>query len=391
MKAGWSPARAAIFWWAVLTAVGTFVLIFVGGLVTSHGAGLTVPDWPNSFGYNMFTFPISRWVGGIFLEHSHRLIGTFVGLFTALLAGGLWVVESKKENRWAGIAVVVGVVVLLGFRVMPVYLTLATLAPIAVVVCGFLYRGDGGRLRWLGMAALAAVVLQGVLGGVRVVWLKDEIGIFHGMLAQTFFVFITLLAIMTSRAFLENRWADYEPHPTLRWWALGATVLIFCQLGLGATMRHEHIGLSIPDFPQAYGQWLPDTSAAVMEKINTARVEAGQMRTTAVQVWVQMAHRFVAVLIAITVFAFAWKARRSVRSVRGWSMVWVVMILGQIALGAWTIWSNKAADIATAHMALGALSLLLGGVLTFRLFCGARTRDFVLPDAPNPRLMQHVA
>lgn len=390
MKAGWSPARAAIFWWAVLTAIGTFVLIFVGGLVTSHGAGLTVPDWPNSFGYNMFTFPISRWVGGIFLEHSHRLIGTFVGLFTALLAGGLWVVESKKEDRWAGIAVVVGVVVLLGFRVMPVYLTLATLAPIAVVVCAFLYRGDGGRLRWLGMAALAAVVLQGVLGGVRVVWLKDEIGIFHGMLAQTFFVFITLLAIMTSRAFLENRWADYEPHPTLRWWALGCAGLIFCQLGLGATMRHEHIGLSIPDFPLAYGQWLPDTSAATMEKINASRVEAGQMRTTAVQVWVQMAHRFVAVLIAVAVFAFAWKARRSVRSVRRWSMVWMVMILGQIALGAWTIWSNKAADVATAHMALGALSLLLGGVLTFRLFCGARTQDFVLPDAPNPRLMQHV-
>ncbi len=391
MKASWSPARAAIFWWAVLTAIGTFVLVCVGGLVTSHGAGLTVPDWPNSFGYNMFTFPISRWVGGIFLEHSHRLIGTFVGLFTALLAGGLWVVESKKENRWAGIAAVFAVVVLLGFRVMPVYLTLATLAPIAVVVCAFLYRRDGGRLRWLGMAALAAVVLQGVLGGIRVVWLKDEIGIFHGMLAQAFFVFITLLAIMTSRRFLENRWADFEPDPLLRWGALGCTALIFCQLGLGATMRHEHIGLSIPDFPLAYGKWLPDTSPEAMDKINAARVEANQMRTTAVQVWVQMAHRGVAVLIALSVFAFAWKARRSVRAVRGWSLLWVVMILCQIALGAWTIWSNKAADIATAHMALGALSLLLGGVLTFRLFCGARIEDFVLPDAPNPRLMAHVA
>lgn len=391
MKPGWTTARAAIHWWAVLTAAFTFVLLCVGGLVTSHGAGLTVPDWPNSFGYNMFTFPISRWVGGIFYEHTHRLIGTFVGLFTALLAGGLWVVESKKEDRWMGIAAVVGVVVLLGFRVMPVYLTLASLAPVAVVVCAFLYRGDGGRLRWLGMAALAAVVLQGVLGGIRVVWLKDEIGIFHGMLAQTFFVFITLLAIMTSRRFLERRWADYEPDAALRWGALGCTALIFLQLGLGATMRHEHIGLSIPDFPLAYGKVLPDTSPEAMEKINAARVADGLMRTNALHVWIQMAHRFVAVLIGVAVIAFAVKARRSVRAVRAWSAVWVVMILCQITLGAWTIWSNKAADVATLHMALGALSLLLGGVLTFRLFCGGRTEDFVLPDAPNPRSMEHAA
>lgn len=155
-------------------------------------------------------------------------------------------------------------------------------------------------------------------------------------------------------------------------------------------MRHEHIGLSIPDFPLAYGQWLPDTSPEAMEKINAVRIEANQMRTTAVQVWVQMAHRFVAVLIAIAVFVFGWKARHSVRAVRGWSLVWVGMILCQIALGAWTIWSNKAADVATAHMALGALSLVLGGVLTFRLFCGARTKDFVLPDGPNSRLLEPV-
>ncbi len=388
MTAG-SPTRYHPFlhWWTVLTAVLTFVLLFVGGLVTSHGAGLAVPDWPNSFGYNMFTFPFSRWVGGIFYEHSHRLIATFVGLFTAVLAGWLWVVESKKEDRWPGVIGVFVVLVLLGVRIMPVYLVLAALASVAVVVCAFLYRGDGGRLRWFGMAALAAVVLQGVLGGVRVVWLKDEIGIFHGMVAQAFFVLISLLAVMTSRDFVENRRADYEPDPALRWGALAATALIFLQLGLGAAMRHEHIGLSIPDFPLAYGQLLPDTSAAAMERINAARVEADEMRTTAVQIWVQMAHRFVAVAIGAAVFAFFWRARRSVRAVRGWAMVWVAMILCQIALGAWTIWSKKAADVATAHMALGALSLLAGGLLTFRLFCGARTRDFILPDAPNSRLM----
>lgn len=383
--------RPFLHWWAVATAGLTFVLLCIGGLVTSHGAGLAVPDWPNSFGYNMFTFPISRWVGGIFYEHTHRLIATFVGLFTAVLAAWLWVTESEKSSRWKGVAVVVFVVALLGIRAMPVYLLLATLAPIAVVVSAWLFRSDGGRLRWLGMAALAAVVLQGVLGGVRVVWLKDEMGIFHGMLAQAFFVFITFLAIMTGRRFGEGRWADYEPHPTLRWWALGATVLVFLQLGLGATMRHEHIGLSIPDFPLAYGRILPDTSPEAMAVINAERVAAHEMRTTAVQIWVQMAHRFVAVIIAAAIFLFAWKARGSVRVVRGWSLLWCVMVVVQITLGAWTIWSKKAADIATLHMALGALTLLVGAILTLRLFLGGRSRDFILPDGPNPRLMEHSA
>jgi cytochrome c oxidase assembly protein subunit 15 len=386
-----SHYRPALHWWAVGTACLTFGLLFVGGLVTSHGAGLAVPDWPNSFGYNMFTFPVSRWVGGILYEHTHRLIATFVGLFTAVLAAWLWVVESKKDVRGPGVAVVVALVVLLGVGVMPVYLALASLAPVAFVACLLLFLRDGGRLRWLAMAALAAVILQGVLGGTRVVWLKDEIGIFHGMLAQSFFVLTSYLAILTSRRFVEGRWADYEPHRTLRWYALGATLLIFLQLGLGATMRHEHIGLSIPDFPLAYGQWLPDTSPAAMERINAERVAHDEMRTTAVQIWVQMVHRFVAVAIAGAVIFFAWLARRSVRAVRGWSLVWVAMVAGQITLGAWTIWSKKAADIATLHMALGALTLLVGAILTLRLFLGARSQDFILPDAPNPRLIEPVA
>jgi heme a synthase len=386
-----SPYSRPLHWWTVGTTLLTFVLLCSGGLVTSLGVGLSVPDWPNSFGYNMFTFPVSRWVSGIFYEHSHRLIGTVVGLLTAILAAWLWVRESEKDARWAGVAAVVAVVVLLGIRQMPVYIGLATTAIVSTVVCLALATRDGGRLRWLGMAALSAVVLQGVLGGVRVVWLKDEIGIFHGMVAQAFFVFLSLLAVMTSRAYREHRWADYEPDLRLRWWAAGLTVVIFLQLGLGATMRHEHIGLSIPDFPLAYGRVLPDTSPAAMEAINAARLDDSQMPVTAVHIWVQMTHRAVAVLVAAGVFYFAWCARRSSRRVRFWSTVWAVMILAQVALGAWTIWSNKAADVATAHMALGALSLLVGGQLTFRLFCGGKTADFAFPDVPEPRLMQGTA
>jgi heme a synthase len=342
MKVGWNSSRAAVHWWAVLTSVLTLVLLCSGGLVTSHGVGMAVPDWPNTFGYNMFLFPISRWVGGIFYEHTHRLIASWIGLMTVILCVGLWM---KDDRKW-----------------VKVY----------------------------GTIAVFFVTIQGLLGGLRVVLIKDEIGIFHALLAQSFFVGITLLAIITSRSFIEKRWADYEPQANLRKWTLITTGLIFFQLGLGATMRHEHIGLSIPDFPLAYGQILPDTSAANVAKINEVRVANHQMATTAAQIWVQMAHRFVAVLIATAVLVVFLKARKHARAARFWSGVWLAMIWVQVGLGAWTIWSNKAADVATAHMVLGALSLVLGSVITYRLYCGARAKDFVLPDARNQRLMEHV-
>src|SRR5678810_1480779 len=84
---------------AVLTACATFPLIFMGGLVTSHGAGMSVPDWPNSYGYNMFTFPPSKWVGGIFYEHTHRLMGTVVGMLAIALAIAAWRIELHSFFR----------------------------------------------------------------------------------------------------------------------------------------------------------------------------------------------------------------------------------------------------------------------------------------------------
>src|SRR3954466_3534950 len=113
---------------AVLLAMLVLGLLWVGGLVTSHGVGMAVPDWPNTFGYNMFFFPISKWVGGIFYEHTHRLVASAVGFLTIILTAWLWI---KEDRRW---------------------------------------------LRWLGVLALAAVIAQGVLGGLRVTRMKDELG-----------------------------------------------------------------------------------------------------------------------------------------------------------------------------------------------------------------------
>src|SRR5512142_3476021 len=80
---------------ALLSAAATLLLVCIGGLVTSHGVGMAVPDWPNTYGYNMFFFPFSQWVGGVFYEHSHRLVASGVGLLTTILA--LWLYGTKSR------------------------------------------------------------------------------------------------------------------------------------------------------------------------------------------------------------------------------------------------------------------------------------------------------
>jgi cytochrome c oxidase assembly protein subunit 15 len=87
---------------AWFTAAATLFLIWSGGLVTSKGVGLAVPDWPTTFGYNMFLFPVSQWVGGIFFEHTHRLIASTVGFLTIILALWIWRIENRKWLRILG-------------------------------------------------------------------------------------------------------------------------------------------------------------------------------------------------------------------------------------------------------------------------------------------------
>ncbi len=175
---------------AVGLCAGTFVLILFGGLVTNTGAALAVPDWPTTFGYNMFLFPWSRMVGGILYEHSHRLLGAAVGLLTIALAVALWVSERR---RW---------------------------------------------LRWLGVTAVLAVSVQGVLGGLRVVLLEDAIAIVHGALAQAFFGLAVCLALATSPS-----WATAPAVPSadavgLRRLAVVTTGVVYLQIVLGAFLTH---------------------------------------------------------------------------------------------------------------------------------------------------------
>ena len=315
----YGTARTLVFAYAVLTVVVAFVLLLSGGLVTSKGVGMTVPDWPNSYGYNMFLFPLSRWVGGIFYEHVHRLIASGVGLMTIILAITLWMAEPRK---W---------------------------------------------VRVLSYIAVATVIVQGVLGGLRVTMILDEIGIFHGMLAQAYISLLVVIAVATSKAFATGgaRWRWHAPG--LLRWAVVLTVLVYMQLALGATIRHEHAGLSIHDFPLAYNQVWPVVNAEQLAAINTQRIASGEVPTTIAQIHLQMLHRLMAVVLSVLFLVYAWKARRAAMGVRIASRWWVALLVVQITLGAWTVWTNKAADVTTAHVAVGALILFLGVVQCFLL------------------------
>jgi len=357
---------------ALLTAAATFLLLGVGGLVTSHGVGMAVPDWPNTFGYNMFLFPFSKWVGGIFYEHSHRLVASAVGLLTAILSTWLWVRETRERTRWMGFTAILLTLVLMGVRKLPVYIVLAVLAMAVIVLALWRFKQNPRALRWLGATALAAVILQGVLGGLRVVWLADEIGILHATLAQLFFVLVCAIALVTSewwknvsspltRLASDGKAESVVDLLKLRRLALVTTLVILCQLVLGATMRHQHAGLAIPDFPLAYGKLWPAMDAAAVTRYNQQRVEVTAINPiTALQIGLQMAHRLLAVGILIGVGAVAWRTRRFGAPLLRLGFCWMVLILMQLCLGAWTIWSNKAADVATTHVLVGALSLVTG-------------------------------
>jgi cytochrome c oxidase assembly protein subunit 15 len=283
---------------------------------------MSVPDWPNSYGYNMFAFPVSKWTGGIFYEHTHRLWATVVGLMTTILAVWIWLKDSRQ---W---------------------------------------------MKWLGVSAFLLVVVQGILGGLRVVLIKADLGVVHGVVGQTFFILICALALFLS-GFWQKILAQKINLPrSLRNLALATTVLIFLQLILGATMRGQHAGLSIPDFPLAYGQLWPDTSAAAMTHYNADSTNPNTI--TAFQVNLQMVHRAVALLIFIFVGATmiqAWRKLGARDTFAKFSFFWFGLIIAQIALGAATVLTNKAADVATAHLLVGALSFAtgtLGCIVAFR-------------------------
>lgn len=366
----------ALHLYSLFAAASTLLLITVGGLVTSHGAGMAVPDWPNTYGYNMFFFPVSQWVGGIFYEHTHRLIASGVGLLTGILALWLHGRNSRRFLRWlCFLLLLAGLALLLGSPARRADALVVSWAGAVGLVLSFFWPRCEPAPRWLrrlGTVAFLAVVLQGVLGGLRVVLLQDELGILHAALAQLFLVLICALALFTS-----PKWKAAAPAipaggdavlpSSARGLVWVGTALIFAQLLLGAAMRHQHAGLAIPDFPLAYGAAWPAMDEESVARYNRQRIEVTAVNPiTAFQIGLQMAHRITALGIMATVGVAACTIRKRLgggHPVTRLSVLWAGLILAQAVLGAATIWSNKAADVATAHVMGGALSLVCGAML----------------------------
>ena len=300
---------------AVLVLLSTLLLIFVGGLVTSKGAGLSVPDWPLSYG--MLMPPM---VGNVFYEHGHRMVAATVGLLTLCLALWTWRAEPRRG------------------------------------------------VRWLAWAALLAVVLQGLLGGLTVLFLlPTPVSVAHACLAQTFLCLVVALTYATSR-----EWRDAPERSVdtggVRALSLFATGLVFGQLLVGAVVRHTGSGLAIPDFPLALGRLIPPFDS--------------------VGVAIHFLHRLVALGVLVTVGLLVRASRRSgltALSRPAWALLLLVVV--QIALGAATVLTAKGPVVTTFHVVTGAAVLALTWFLALR----ARRRLTPRPSAERTERTSEMA
>jgi cytochrome c oxidase assembly protein subunit 15 len=306
---------------AKLLVACTVLLILAGSLVTSHDAGLSVPDWPTSYGWSMFTFPPSMWVANILYEHGHRLIASGVGFLAIIMAVWLWIADPR---RW---------------------------------------------LRWFGVATLGSVVAQGLLGGLTVLFfLPAAISTAHAGLAEIFFCMTVAIAIFTSPGWIAGYGDAAEPiAPSLRRLATLATVLIYTQILIGATMRHTGAGLAIPDFPLMFGHVIPDHWSAAIAIHFTHRVGALVVTAAILGLFAHVASRY-----------------RGRDELLRPAVLLVALVAVQVTLGALTVLSRRDPWINSFHVVCGAMVLTTSLVLTLRSWRGS----FALTEKMEPRRSQ---
>ncbi len=240
---------------AKIAAATTFLLVVVGGLVTSQGAGLAVVDWPRSYGYNMFLYPLSRMTGGIYYEHAHRLFGSLVGLTTVAFAAYAQIFDGR---RW---------------------------------------------LKRLSLLAVVLVIAQGILGGLRVTgrftWSASAdatapniyLAVIHGVFGQLFFALMVTIAVCATAAWKHARptiSASAGTDRALAWVLLGS---LLAQLGLGAALRHLDAALLV--HVTVGGLLLPLAIVAGVRSLDPAP-ELAPLRRSA---WTMIALVFLQVLL----------------------------------------------------------------------------------------------
>ena len=192
---------------AVVLACATFPLVWVGGLVTTTDAGMAVPDWPNTYGYNLFLYPWQTWLAGpwdVFVEHGHRMLGAVVGMITIGLVAVIW----RNERRpW---------------------------------------------LRFVSLAALGLVIMQGVLGGMRVLLDERTLAMLHGCTGPLFFGLTVALAIFTSTRWQRGKDCDIVAGSSqVCILAIVTCILAYLQILLGAVLRHMPVATDPLTFAMA--------------------------------------------------------------------------------------------------------------------------------------------
>ena len=306
-----------------LTCLSTLFLIFVGAMVNSTGSGLAVPDWPTSYGYWFFV-PM---VGGVFYEHGHRLIAEGVGILTLILF--IWVnwFNPLDNRRW---------------------------------------------LKKLTFFALITVILQGILGGITVLmYLPTAVSVAHGVLAQSFFVLMIIIAY----SFSAERESQLKGKDNCEFKACLKPAcifsgLIFIQLILGAIMRHSGSGLAIYDFPTMAGEWLPRFDKDMLWVINDWRFNQGLDPVNMLQVVFHCVHRLWALIIVIYLMflnSVVFFKNQTHHLVRGLLVVINILIFFQIIMGVLTILTQKHAHVTSFHVLLGAVILGLSVILILRI------------------------
>jgi len=192
---------------AVVLTCATFPLIWVGGLVTTYDAGMAVEDWPNTYGYNLFLYPWKTWIFGpfdLFIEHGHRLLGALAGFLTIALLVSLLLAERRT---W---------------------------------------------MKWVGFTALLAVIGQGLLGGMRVLFDDRQLAMIHGCVGPAFFAFTVAICVFTSRFWHSEGQGEGGRDPvagrSLAQLALLTLGFSYIQLALGASLRHLPIDATVAYF-----------------------------------------------------------------------------------------------------------------------------------------------
>ena len=315
--------RKKVTYRAACFLVGAILfLITLGGQVTTRVAGMAVPDWPGTFGRNMFLYPWSGMTQSlhIFLEHSHRLVASGVGLITLMVTGFVFATQPK------------------------------------------------GLARKLAVAASILVVLQGILGGQRVLQGSWVLGLLHGCLAQGYLLVAGSLALVLSRFWQESGHGDDLAKSRSKMvWAM--TLLVFTQTILGAFMRHEGPGfLSIPDFPKIYGEWMPAFwDDRVLETINQYRAQQlGWPQTSTTLILWQVLHRTIGVLAGVGILGGALWSVRATTTPLWWKrgvLAWVFLAVTQVLMGISILWTGRLPEVATLHVLFGACLTLTGWLL----------------------------